>query len=529
MLLQLWNEIQNNRPDEAAKQLGQESGLSEYERNIVKLLEAEIALLRQDYIAVANLAKEAKEYFSARAQTLKDLERDLSGLGVSFLERCWAYWLLARACAGECNWSDSRSYAMKAMKEWEFYQLSRRPFIHMEHETVFKGFENKIRNHLKVLRSILRVKPRKFEILDMLVPDNFQPQKMTDKANGITTENPFVSVCIPSYCDGPWLQKTVDAVLENAGYEHYEIVIVYQKKHPEDSLEPFLEDAAYKNHPKLNVFVYETPLGTEKSKEVSYSHSRGEMIISMDAHVIPCINFIKETVRIFCENSEVSILTYGFVGTRDDETLHGFYFNEVPYELNAIVGHGLCKSLELIYHKPRLYIRTALMGACFCMTRRLFEEVGGYLLKNYSWGDKSLGMNAYLYGYQIFASPDLICIHKWHENLYYPWRDTHRKTPRFEYENEIPSSALVIGYFYFSREYFEGFYVPWVKHLCGEAFEYHWKKFEGYFPMLEERKARFWKGAVRSVREYWIEYWDFIWNHLNEAERKNLTRHFQNQ
>lgn len=528
MLQDIWDSIQNTQLAEARQKINTLNIEDEYLNKIANLLLAYIALEEQDFDTSIELARSTQAFCEQKKYKIDDLSQDPSGLGLKFLEPCFFHWIMAKSQAGLLHWNDAEYEAQRALDEWENYQISRKPFIIFDLEgCILNDFPQYAKPFIKIVRSLLKKKLTKKEMLDLLVPDNFQPKSFSPRTNGLQNNQPFVSVCICSYCDEQWLQKTIEAVFSNAGYENYEVVLIYQKKSPEDPVDSFLRSNPYS---RLKNFIYDTPLGAEKAKEVSYEKSSGEIIISLDGHIIPCHNFIKKTVQVFYDHPEVSILNYGLLATFDDESIDHYYFNEIPYDWNGIIGHmPISHPQSMLFYKPGLYIRQCVMGAAFCMTRKLFNEVGGYLLKNYSWGDKSLGMNAYLYGYQIFTCPELICIHKWHQSSTNAWTDTVRRTKHFEYEIEVPVSSLIIGYVYFSKKYFEEYFIPWIKDLSGSSFDFHWKKFLEQLPQAEDYKTQLWKNAVRSVREYWLEYGEYIIQHLAENEKNFLFRNIEKE
>lgn len=528
MFLEAWNLIQSGHLEEADQRLSELTSEDPYIKNVAILLKAEI-LVRQgkheESIHLANtILSELQSYYGS----LEDLTHDRTGIGINFLELCLIYYIYMRALEGQHRLEEALQYGEYASNQWEIYSLTRLPFLKISVPPSLSHLSTEIQAMKKEIRKKRGKKPSKQEILDLLVPENFQPKSnFKAKTNALLHPNPLVSVCIASFCDGPWLKETIDAVIDHAGYENFEVIIVYQKKNAHDPVDSFLEDKKYTEHPQIKIFIFDQPLHSEGAKQVAYEQSSGELIVSLDAHILPSKNFIGRTVQIFWENPEVCILNYGLIETREDRLLRYYYFNEVPYHLNGIVGHIPIDNPSLMmFHKPGLYIRQCLIGT-FCIMRHVFQEIGGYLIKQHSWGDKCLGMNAYLYGYQVFVAPDLSCIHKWHQHTHNQWQDTHRKTERFEYPNAVPVAALVVGYFYFSEEYFTNYYIPWVKIFCGPTFDVQWEQFQTLLPSYAAYKPIFWQNAVRSVREYWLQNWDFVYATLPETYKPTLTRDFE--
>ncbi len=525
MYLKVLQLIQIEKFTEALKVLKKIAPENEYGKHVGKLLAAEIALGCRRYKESLRYAREVHPFFSRRKELVQDLQTPQSDLRLDSLELCFLFWVFARALEALCRYDEALAYCFYALKEWELYQLARKPFLSFE--PPLKNLGEMINKKAEALREKQGYKFLKQQMLDMLVPDGFLPKPFLPKLNGLKTSKPLVSVCIASYRDGPWLKRTVDAVLAHAGYDRFEIVLFIQKDTEEDDSARFLEDKKYAKNPKIKPYFHDKGVGSERAKDRAYRLSKGELVVSIDAHIIPCKDFIGKTVQLFVENPEISLLSYGLVVTNESEQLHYYHYSEIPVYSNAIIMiKPLVEPEEGLYYKPGIYIRQTLVGT-FCITRSLYEEVGGYLVKDYSWGDKALGLQAYLYGYTIYYSKELACIHKWHQEAGSLWRSTQRITSRFQYESTIPLGALICGYFFYSKKYFEEIFIPWVKKYTGEEFFlYNWDKFKKLRPTLSKQKKIFWKNAVRSVREYWYEYWDFIWARLTDEEKERFSHFF---
>jgi glycosyltransferase involved in cell wall biosynthesis len=372
------------------------------------------------------------------------------------------------------------------------------------------------------LRARTRIEYHPF--LDILMPEGFTPLPPRTRDNGIASPYPLISVCIGTYRDGDWLKTTIDSVIRNAGYDHFEIIVVLQKLAPEDQTGQFLWEAPYRDDPRLIVVEFDSLLGCEAAKRVAIERARGEIICALDAHVVPCRNFMKIIVETYVRNPEVNVMTFGLTYTDESGVIGPTYFDEVPYHLNAVVGHKVVSDYSRHQrYRDGLHIRHSLMGAAYVITRSCYFEVhGSDLLPRHGWGDKLLGMNCYLYGYPVYFHERLLAVHKWHSEKSDFWRDTVRRTSRFEYTVEAVANALRFGYCYFSAEYFETQFCPWIKGLAGDNYDNQLELFARDRARLDEYKARFWRGARRTIREYWREYWPHIVCHLSEEERRAL-------
>ena len=249
----------------------------------------------------------------------------------------------------------------------------------------------------------------KSEIINLLAPEQFVSKKrFAKKSNQIKSKNPLVSICIASYKDGQWLQTTVDSILSNSGYDNFEIIIVLQKLALEEDITgDFLEEEKYKNNPKIKVFRYNHLLGADGAKQKAIeNHSSGEIICTLDAHTLINKDAIKKAVKHFITKKYLHILSFNIVQTKENKKVEGYYFDESPKDLNGIIGTGPCKNQNKI--SKNWYKRLSLIGCGAFITKQAFLDSFGYqLLPDHSWGDKLLGMNSYIYGYDIFVDPNI--------------------------------------------------------------------------------------------------------------------------
>ncbi len=533
MFQELWGQIKNQKAGIALKTIGMLPFENVYLLHVAKILEAEAHLQLGNFEDAVRLAKDALAFFRDydRHRNVGEFSQDLSGIRITFLESCMLNWIAARGFAGLTSWHQSYSFAKEALGLWDNYRLSRLPFLDIaEGEHLWMTLPQEIKAHLAFLQKFMRLPLSKEEWLDLLVPENFTLKKYETKTNHLTKNNPKVSVCIATYRDAEWLQFTVDSILKSAGYENFEIVIILQREpdNESDATGRFLEKEPYLSNPKIKVVRFDQPLGCERAKRQGVEHSCGELVISLDGHVITSENFMAKTVKLFLDYPEVSFLGYGIVDAYEDRTIYGYFHNEIPYLLHAIFGLKVLRNANpeaMIAYKPGLFIRQSVMGAAFCFTRRLYDEVGGYLLNDRTWGDKAFAVSAYLYGYQIFGSPELVCVHRSHlKSLYHPnpWTEDFKVSEKGYALEECTISSLMVGYFYFSEKYFQEHFLSAIRQYSGKSFDRYWQEFQTLLPTLCERKSIFWKGAVRTLREYWLQYGDFIWTRLEEQERRHL-------
>jgi glycosyltransferase involved in cell wall biosynthesis len=549
---------------------------NEYQINLFTLLRAYILQSKGDNTASIETTNSVSSYFKAKSIVIDHIltlpTHPLAGLENIFIDILWS-----KSLAGLNRFSEARGFLESAFVDWkkfdfivEHYRLPSDPhpfilalkvqilalrlrisksldslsdakeakcYFIEEFEKLFvyseslgEHYTDALNNAKKEFRkdlenpSLLSVK--RSELLSLLTPEwaTLNPSLPSD--NGINSNNPLISVCIAAYKEGEWLKLTIDSILERAQYDNFEVIIVLQKDGESDLSGDFLFSSPYSEDKRIKVFTYLKPLGSEGGKDTAVNHAQGDIICAFDSHVIPAFGFLKLIAHIFSSYREINVMVFGMTYTDSTRIIGITFYDEIPYELNGVVGcRSIQDSAKLQHYKDGLLFRHSLLGGGYVITKSCYKEVYGYeLLPNYGWGDKLLGMGCYLYGYTIFCHLDLIAIHRYHEDHSSFWTDSTRKTGEFEYQIEVVANALRFGYCYFSSNYFQTHFMPWIESLAQDNFEIQYRIFEADIPKLNIYREKFWKGARRSIKDYWEEYWDFIWPHLQENERIALTR-----
>lgn len=532
MFSEIWNLILNNQLNKADQKLSSLKTEDLYLSSLKTLLKAEILLRQKEFAQAIETANTVFAYFTQHAPSVEEIFEDHSGIGINLLEICFLHYLHLRALIAQKRWHEALNSGQRALNAWDFYSKGRKPFIKTPKKEQWVYLSTDIPSLLQIVKQTLDTKPFFSELLDLIVPENFQSRQFKPKTNKILNPHPLVSVCIATYCDNPlWVKRTIDAVLDHANYENFEIIIVYQKIQPE-SEEPFFFKEPYSNNPKIKLFSFNHLLGCDLAREIASHYASGEIIMTMDDHVIPCEGFLAKTVQLFVENPEVSLLSFGVANLKDEKLLPYYFFNVFPTDLSVVISGkiGQSNTTDLIPYRPGLYIRPSLSGSIYCMTREVIQEVGGYLTRNFLHfpGDLAFGLAAYFYGYYTFASPDLICLHRLHTEKYDLWRGETRIADEVEYRNDYPVAGLFVGYLFLSQKYFDTYYLPWIQAACSDKFPLYWDRFQKQLELTQISKNRFWANAVRSLKDYWLEFGDYIWNHLTKEDREFLLRHSGN-
>ncbi len=429
MFRAIWDLLEKNKLQEAQKKLATLHPRSVYRQNVVHLLKAEIFLRRDLFDKALESVNLAYGYFSKRQATLDDLTKEHSDLQLNFLEKCFIYWIFARAYASQRKYKKALEYAEYARFEWKLDRNSRRSFLDFDSCSRWAFLEQSIPLFIEFLE-------KKPQLLDLLVPEGFQPKSFKLKYNQL--KHPLVTICIPSH-------SLVEAIHARAGYDRYEIVVGPQSE---------------------MVFA------------------KGELIIHLKEGMVPCDQFIGKTVELFCNNPEVSLLRYGIACTKSKRLIRKYYFDEISEGRAGLFSFiPISNPKECLYYKPSLY-RARTLGPAFCVTKELLEMLSFHplLFDN----EKELSFMAYFYGYSTFFCSNLILLA---ESL-----------------EEEPQNLLQTGYLRFSESYFDRYLLPASKKLLSkEVWKREHKLLQENLARLKKLKARIWKGACRSMREYWLQ------------------------
>lgn len=117
------------------------------------------------------------------------------------------------------------------------------------------------------------------------------------------TANKLVSVIIPCFNSGRYLDKTINSVLCQT-YQDFEIIIVDDGS-TDDTTRQYLSALS---HPKINVFFKENE-GVSIARNVAISHSTGEYILPLDADDLISKDYLELAVLALNKNSSVKLVT----------------------------------------------------------------------------------------------------------------------------------------------------------------------------------------------------------------------------
>ena len=185
-------------------------------------------------------------------------------------------------------------------------------------------------------------------------------------------EKPLVSIIIPSKDNYPVLERCINSILDLTSYENYEIVVVDNGSSPENK-------ELYKKLLDANNIQYiyeEEKFNFSHMCNVGVSHAKGEyyLFLNDDIEVIDSMWLLKILSQAMLPHS-------GAVGAKllfgDRTTIQhcGVITNVGPTH----ACWGFNDNIYYYFGRNRyVYNYLAVTGACMCVSKEKYEEVGGY-------------------------------------------------------------------------------------------------------------------------------------------------------
>lgn len=211
--------------------------------------------------------------------------------------------------------------------------------------------------------------------------------------------NPSVSVVIPTHDEGEWLQGTVDAVFANTRHHPFEVIVVDDGS--TDGSCQFLETGRYRQLPVKRVVG--NGLGVAGARNRGAQAATGEILVFLDAHVLPDPGWLCELVELL---SEPSVGLAGLcIRSVDDASSRGCTMAITGPDLN--VDWAEWPSDNAPFDAP------GLVGCCQATRREVFSEIGGFDARGsrYGFEDIELSIRTWLMGYRCVVSPRVEVAH----------------------------------------------------------------------------------------------------------------------
>jgi GT2 family glycosyltransferase len=202
--------------------------------------------------------------------------------------------------------------------------------------------------------------------------------------------SPSISVIIPTLDEGDWVRRTVDAILSTAGSRKLEVIVVDDGS--KDGSCDFLRSPGHDERVRV---VVGGGLGVAGARNRGADEATGDIVLFMDAHVIPEANWLDEIVTLLGDPT----VGLAGLGVRDFENPASVGYRLIFVNENLAEGWATRPS--------EAHAETPLIGgACVAARRDVFEEMGRFDPGLVRWGidDVELSLRAWFLGYRVMVS-----------------------------------------------------------------------------------------------------------------------------
>ena len=211
--------------------------------------------------------------------------------------------------------------------------------------------------------------------------------------NSSMLDQPFISVIIPVYNGGKYIERCLDALIPSI-YPAFEILVI-----DDHSTDDTVKIAQQKG---VNVLQLTEQQGTATARNFGTQHARGEIFLFVDSDVTVRRDTIALVAGNFRQNPEIA-------------AVFGSYDNE-PLEENFMSQYR--NLFHHFHHQQSNREAFTFWAGCGAIRKKVFEEMGGFNQKRYtkpSIEDIELGYRIRKKGYRILLDKDMQVKHlkKW--------------------------------------------------------------------------------------------------------------------
>lgn len=265
----------------------------------------------------------------------------------------------------------------------------------------------------------------------------------TYKVNWLISDEPLVSLIIPTYNGHRITKQAIDSILHKTTYHNFEIILVDNNSDDPLSLDYFNSIA---NHKKVTVLRYPHPFNFSAINNFAVQHARGDIIglINNDVEVINA-TWLTEMVS-HAQRNEI-----GCVGAKlyypNDTIQHA----GVVLGIGGVAGHshkyfnrdeyGYFSRLKMVQNV------SAVTGACLLVRKSVFLQVRGLNEKDLAiaFNDVDLCLKIKKAGYRNLWTPYAELYH--HESVSRGAENSPEKVNRFNsemnYMKQVWANALL--------------------------------------------------------------------------------------
>lgn len=291
---------------------------------------------------------------------------------------------------------------------------------------------------------------------------------------------PHVSISLSTFNEGPFVARTVEAILTGTEYRSFDI-LVHDDGSTDGSCRGLLND------PRVKVFRSESRHGVAGGKKIAVEACRGPLLLSMDCHVAPSEpGWLRRLVEVLHELDHRAILSPVSVPLDGEKWRLKSEKRPVLTRLRNTFQVSWWKAIEST--EPWIEV-SSLRGIAKLMTWEVYEAMGGFddaLM--YGGEEADVSVRAWMSGFTCAYVPSSVIGHVYKRKSQFPR----------SYKEETVN-RLRVAYKCLSDEGYKRV----VKHnqvLLKEAGGWGFKVFEEAIAAVEERYQEFEiaRQAVRS-------------------------------
>ena len=217
----------------------------------------------------------------------------------------------------------------------------------------------------------------------------------TNNHNFKAKYTPLVSVVVPAWNEQAGIYKTLKSIMDS-NYEHLEIIVINDGSTDNTHQEIMTCLASKPKHKEIKFnYIKQANKGKANALNMGILHSKGEIILTVDADSFLDKNAIKNLVKYF-KNPNVDAVV-GNIMISNNKTLLG-RAQELEYRVTFLLkkAHAVLNSEYIMG------------GACTAFRRELFNNLGGFD-GTFKTEDLEMTMRCRNAGHKTMYAYDVIC------------------------------------------------------------------------------------------------------------------------
>jgi O-antigen biosynthesis protein len=242
--------------------------------------------------------------------------------------------------------------------------------------------------------------------------------------------DPSISIIIPNHDHASYLCRCVESIINKTSYRNFEIVVVENQSHDQNTLDLYNE---LTQNPKISKIEFQEPFNFSQINNFAANKVQSDYLLFLNNDTeIDHPDWLDEMILQAVQPG------VGIVGAKldfpDGSLQHGGVFlggsDEIPGHSHKHAGKGVPG-----YH-GRLFMPqdlSAVTGACLLIRREIFEAVQGFdETYTLAFGDVDLCLKVREKGYRVVWTPFASLTH--YESQTRGYEDTPEKKERFDEE-----------------------------------------------------------------------------------------------